>query len=81
MKKKWVFMLGALIIFFGWFIYSLFYSTGEEWWTLYYLEQIESDVFVAHISWVKVLASGLIIFIPLFMIALFSDKLHSINND
>jgi hypothetical protein len=65
MKRSTVFVLSGVIIFVGWFLFSLFCSTGYEWWSMYYLEQDPccSDVFIAKIKWTKVGVIALIVFL------------------
>lgn len=78
MNKKILFFLLALIIFLIWFFTALFFTTEEDWWTVIYLEQESYDIFIARISFLRVLIGAIVsILISLITYKVFSKTIKN----
>lgn len=76
MNRSRVFVLLAIIIFVGWLFTSLFYSTPDDWWTLYYSEQaVYPDDIIANILWMKVVGAAFIVLFTSLILYFISNKI------
>lgn len=60
MERKIVSSLFSLFIFLAWLFCGVYVSSGEEWWTVLYIEQTNYDTFTASVSISKVSIGALI---------------------
>lgn len=44
-----------MFLFLVWLLWGIYVSTGEEWFTVLYIEQTSEDTFIARVSGIKVL--------------------------
>ncbi|UFT98988.1 hypothetical protein KO561_17640 [Radiobacillus kanasensis] len=68
MKELVTYLVFCVILFAAWVIIALYFSTGDEWWTIYQVQQVSFDVMVAKVSWLRVtiflLMATVIAFVP-----------------
>ncbi|MFC4778925.1 hypothetical protein ACFO9Q_19195 [Paenibacillus sp. GCM10023252] len=67
MRNKSIYLSSALLLFLLWFCSSLFYSTGEEWWSVYSVQHTGYNTYLAVLSWEQMLAFAVVALVLAFV--------------